>query len=709
MKKLLLILPLLVSLFSSGQYVYNVSEVTGKTNKQLPYLVTGDYLNDNFQRSSIGSNYTVTNPNATLTFPSSAHLHVTGGNNTFGDHANFTNSSVSFSPDRYKIKLGIVAQSNAATDGIGFAQVSAISVNPAGFFVKIDLATTNIAGIIVYPGAAFTSPLTSISGLTFHTGDSLLLEIVRQGPYFTYRLTNVGTSQVISCNYAYDRTLATTYEPNLATPSLYFFHGTQDVYLLQVTDLNQKNGNAVGMGDSIMEGYKSSGTGNDWLTQLFSGNTNLFDRNAGVSETAADAIGRVAQVIAENPKYVVLCLGVNDITLGVAHATFKANYDTIVTRLQRAGITVIIISLPPLNSFNVTTNYNPDLQAIATARSAQYVDNFTLLANGTALNALYDAGDGIHWNNSGHALTAQNVRYACPQLYTSYSSQALKFNRTPVVPITTVTRISVIDSVGNQAQVAFSPSFLAGGSDKAVQYDSAGALSGNVNAINWDYTLKQLNLPAFHTTEPGAWIGGFSMTPFAADNQIFLSNAYYNGGIKYKTTDFMEGIELTGGVIYIFCAPSGTANAAVTYKNPFQAASDGSVKIGNPTAFGTVFNWNVLPGSLTFATFIVPTGASSDSALVFTNVAGVSTLKAVAQPVSGQTTLVAGTKTITVTGATAASVIQVTLLSPNTATSTVMYQASCTTGSCTIQANLAATTINVADISQVQYTVIKTP
>ena len=76
-------------------------------------------------------------------------------------------------------------------------------------------------------------------------------------------------------------------------------------------------------------------------------------------------------------------------------------------------------------------------------------------------------------------------------------------------------------------------------------------------------------------------------------------------------------------------------------------------------------------------------------------------------PVNGQTTLVSGTKTITVTGATSASVIQVTLLSPSGATLTVQYQGSCTTGSCTIQSNLGATTINTADGSTVQYTIYR--
>lgn len=72
---------------------------------------------------------------------------------------------------------------------------------------------------------------------------------------------------------------------------------------------------------------------------------------------------------------------------------------------------------------------------------------------------------------------------------------------------------------------------------------------------------------------------------------------------------------------------------------------------------------------------------------------------------SVQTTLVAGTKAITMTGVTTSSQAYVTVVSPNTATLTVQYQAVCTSGTVTIQANIGATTINTADISVVNVVV----
>lgn len=73
---------------------------------------------------------------------------------------------------------------------------------------------------------------------------------------------------------------------------------------------------------------------------------------------------------------------------------------------------------------------------------------------------------------------------------------------------------------------------------------------------------------------------------------------------------------------------------------------------------------------------------------------------------SGQATLVAGTLAITIPGLTTANKGFVTLVSSNTGSSTVTYQAVCTANTLTLRANVAAGTINVADISTLNYFVL---
>lgn len=71
----------------------------------------------------------------------------------------------------------------------------------------------------------------------------------------------------------------------------------------------------------------------------------------------------------------------------------------------------------------------------------------------------------------------------------------------------------------------------------------------------------------------------------------------------------------------------------------------------------------------------------------------------------GQTVLVSGTKAITITGLTTSSRAFLELVSPTGVTLTTQYQAVCTSNTLTLQANVAAGTINTADGSTLNYIV----
>lgn len=79
---------------------------------------------------------------------------------------------------------------------------------------------------------------------------------------------------------------------------------------------------------------------------------------------------------------------------------------------------------------------------------------------------------------------------------------------------------------------------------------------------------------------------------------------------------------------------------------------------------------------------------------------------AIGSGVSGQTTLVAGTKAITIPGLTTSSLGFVQLVSPSSASSTIQYKAVCTANTLTITALVAAGTINASDVSTVNYAIL---
>lgn len=81
------------------------------------------------------------------------------------------------------------------------------------------------------------------------------------------------------------------------------------------------------------------------------------------------------------------------------------------------------------------------------------------------------------------------------------------------------------------------------------------------------------------------------------------------------------------------------------------------------------------------------------------------TFSAATNKMCGQATLVAGTIAITITGLTTSHRAFVQLVTANTTALTVQYQAVCTANTLTIQANVAAGTINTADVSTLNYVI----
>ena len=70
------------------------------------------------------------------------------------------------------------------------------------------------------------------------------------------------------------------------------------------------------------------------------------------------------------------------------------------------------------------------------------------------------------------------------------------------------------------------------------------------------------------------------------------------------------------------------------------------------------------------------------------------------------TTLVAGTSTVSVTGATSSSHCYTQSIAPSGVTTTTEYKAVCTTGSCTITAITSSGSTNTSDVSTIAYTVV---
>mgnify|MGYP003642258037 FL=1 len=164
----------------------------------------------------------------------------------------------------------------------------------------------------------------------------------------------------------------------------------------------------VFMGNSITQGWIEHGN-----PELFSENPYI---NRGISgQTTPQMLVRFrADVIALQPKAVVILAGINDIAENTGPTTLKMIQDNIVSMVELAKanhIKVILSSILPANKFpwrpeiypaDKVIEMNMFLKQYAIANDCIYIDYYTPLVDAEkGMKAIYSE-DGVHPNKKGY-------------------------------------------------------------------------------------------------------------------------------------------------------------------------------------------------------------------------------------------------------------------------------------------------------------------
>lgn len=169
-----------------------------------------------------------------------------------------------------------------------------------------------------------------------------------------------------------------------------------------VTNLDSKGSAVIAFGDSLTAGYGAA-AGEDYPSRVTQ-NIGVTVVNAGVSgDTTESAAARLdADVLAHDPRIVIVGLGGNDFLRSVPIATTEANLRDIVRRIQGAGAMVVLLGFrfPSLNA-----NYEEMYERVAAEEGC-------LLIEKSLAGILTDPSlksDEIHPNGRGYALMAERV------------------------------------------------------------------------------------------------------------------------------------------------------------------------------------------------------------------------------------------------------------------------------------------------------------
>jgi len=125
-----------------------------------------------------------------------------------------------------------------------------------------------------------------------------------------------------------------------------------------------------------------------------------------------DAARNITAAIAENPNAIIINMPSNDVSAGFSYAEQMFNLDTIVSIANQANIPIWVCTTQPRNFANQA---QLDLQweikdSIYAYFNPYTIDFWTTIATpGYTIEPVYDSGDGVHLNDSGHGLLANRV------------------------------------------------------------------------------------------------------------------------------------------------------------------------------------------------------------------------------------------------------------------------------------------------------------
>lgn len=163
--------------------------------------------------------------------------------------------------------------------------------------------------------------------------------------------------------------------------------------------------NVIAFGDSLTQGY-GVGPENGYPAHL-SRLLGVPILNRGVSgDTTGDALARLERdVLAHEPRVVLVCLGANDMLRAQPAGRQFANLDRIVRAIQARGALVVLLGVEGYEGLPLGVDYGARYRALAEATGSVYVGD--LLSGVLTEPGLMH--DGIHPNRKGYERIAARI------------------------------------------------------------------------------------------------------------------------------------------------------------------------------------------------------------------------------------------------------------------------------------------------------------
>ncbi|MFT5859886.1 MAG: lysophospholipase L1-like esterase [Flavobacteriaceae bacterium] len=125
----------------------------------------------------------------------------------------------------------------------------------------------------------------------------------------------------------------------------------------------------------------------------------------------SDPARNITAALALNPDAIIVNMPSNDVASGYTYAEQMFNFDSIIATANLASVPIWICTTQPRNFSIAQQQLQSDIKDSIIAKYSPFVIDFwsTIALGDNSINPIYDSGDGIHLNDSGHALLFQRV------------------------------------------------------------------------------------------------------------------------------------------------------------------------------------------------------------------------------------------------------------------------------------------------------------
>lgn len=384
--------------------------VAAMTYPPIQNTIQGLLFSDDFNRASLGANWSISN-SANITVSGNSMVCVGAGDVTHW--ASYT--AYPFQGENWTITWQQwISVTNASSYGlcVGIRSMDPIyGTGPRSYAIEFSTASVNKDKLVLFDSGFNAISSTGHISPPTATNDVMLCSLSFSNSWLLASATNTtrGGSVSLVTNAL---SMAQSYlRPFVRYVTVWPVGGTTYVDNLSLSNSATVPGSALLIGNSISDGYYSSNVLSRFFSVMQSADATTIYNCSASSDMTSTILSVMPQLLSYSPSKVYLMIGGNDVlnqgVNGELADTWKTNYLNITSNFTGRGISVYHLLPTPRNG----TDLRPLTNFISTSYAAgNVIDTWSPLLSGNyGISATYDSGDGTHPNAAGHLLIGQTI------------------------------------------------------------------------------------------------------------------------------------------------------------------------------------------------------------------------------------------------------------------------------------------------------------